>query len=155
MWILEKYKYLKRFLLVKENYKYFIGYFYDNHKVKALHIMLPKTSAYVESYNGRTKWLCFFAEDDDLSEKYNTIWDKVSTDIKKQFDSEFVYNKNSLKTKIKSYSDEITDFYDEKIPKLDSSHTCLAAIILGYALQTDKSYYLQVFLNILRKKAYS
>ena len=27
-------------------------------------------------------------EDDNLLENYNTIWDKVSTDIKKQSDSE-------------------------------------------------------------------
>ena len=27
--------------------KYFISYFYNDHKVKALHVMLPKTSAYV------------------------------------------------------------------------------------------------------------
>ena len=26
----------------------------------------------------------FFIEDDDLLEKYNTIWDKVSADIKKK-----------------------------------------------------------------------
>ena len=32
-------------------------------------------------------------EDDDLLEKYNAIWDKVSADIKKEFDSEPVYNK--------------------------------------------------------------
>ena len=31
-------------------------------------------------------------EDDDLIKKYNTIWDKVSADIKKEFDSEPVYN---------------------------------------------------------------
>ena len=30
----------------------------------------------------------FIIEDDDLLEKYNTIWDKVTTDIKKEFDSE-------------------------------------------------------------------
>ena len=40
-------------------------------------------------------------EDDDLLEKYNTIWDRVSGDIKKEFDGEPVYN-NFLKTKIKS-----------------------------------------------------
>ena len=27
--------------------KYFIGYFYNDHKVKPSHIMLPKTSTYV------------------------------------------------------------------------------------------------------------
>ena len=29
----------------------------------------------------------FFIEDDDLLEKYSTVWDKVSPDIKKEFDS--------------------------------------------------------------------
>ena len=58
----------------------------------------------------------FFIEEDKLIEKYNTIWDKVSADIKKEFDSEPVYNKNFLKTKIKSYCDEVTDFFDKEIP---------------------------------------
>ena len=34
----------------EKNYKYFIGYLYNDNKVKPLHIMLPKTSAYVKSY---------------------------------------------------------------------------------------------------------
>ena len=54
----------------------------------------------------------FFIEDDDLLEKYNTVWDRVSADIKKEFDSEPVYNKEFLKTKIKSHGDEFTDFYN-------------------------------------------
>ena len=41
----------------------------------------------------------FLIEDDNLLEKYNTIWDKVSADIKKEFDSEPGYNKNDLKIK--------------------------------------------------------
>ena len=48
-----------------------------------LHIMLPKTSACVKSYDWQTKWMYFLIEGDDFSEKYNTIWDKVSTDIEK------------------------------------------------------------------------
>ena len=35
----------------------------------------------------------FLIEDDDLLEKHNTIRDKVSFDIKKEFDSKPVYNK--------------------------------------------------------------
>ena len=35
--------------------------------------MLPKTSAYVKSYDGHTKWIYFLIEDDDLLEKYNAI----------------------------------------------------------------------------------
>ena len=45
--------------------------------------MLPKTSAYVKRCDGQTKWMYFLIEDDGLLEKYNTIWDKVSADIKK------------------------------------------------------------------------
>ena len=48
--------------------------------------------------------------DDDLLEKYNTIWDKVSADIKKEFDREPVYNKKFLKTKRKSHGDEVKFF---------------------------------------------
>ena len=36
----------------------------------------------------------FLIEDDDIIEKYNTIWDKVIAYIKKEFDNEPVYNKN-------------------------------------------------------------
>ena len=32
-------------------------------------------------------------EDDESLEKYNTIWDKASADIKKGFDSAPIYNK--------------------------------------------------------------
>ena len=35
----------------EKNYKYFIGYLYNDYKVKPLHKMLPKISAYVKSYD--------------------------------------------------------------------------------------------------------
>ena len=43
----------------------------------------------------------FLIKDNELQEKYKEIWDKVSTFIKKGFDSEPVYNEKYLKTKIK------------------------------------------------------
>ena len=49
-------------------------------------------------------------EDDEFLEKHNTIRDNVSADTKMEFDSEPVYNKNYLKTKIKYHGDEVTDF---------------------------------------------
>ena len=54
----------------KKGYKILIGYLYG-HKIKPLHIMLPKTSAYVKchGYDGQTKWMYFTIEDDDLLEK--------------------------------------------------------------------------------------
>ena len=61
-----------------------------NHYITS--IMLPKTIAYLKSYDGQTKWMYFLIENDGLLGKYNTIWDKVSTDIKKEFDREPIYD---------------------------------------------------------------
>ena len=86
-------------------------------------------------------------EDEDLLEKHNTVWYNITTDIKKEFDSEPVYNKKILKTKIKSHGDEVTDFYDKEFPKVDSNHTCLEIISLDSALIKDENNYPQVFLK--------
>ena len=53
-----------------------------------LYIMLPITNVYVKGYDGQTKWMYFLIEDNDLLEKYNTIWDEVSDDSEKEIDSE-------------------------------------------------------------------
>ena len=67
--------------------------------------MLAKISG--QTYNGQTKSMYFLTEDDDLLEKHNTIWNKVSADRKKEFDSKPVYNKNFLNMCIIKY------FYDK------------------------------------------
>ena len=85
--------------------------------------MLPKTSAYVKSYDGETKQMCILNEGDGALEKNNTIWYEVSVDIKKELDSEPFYNQSFLKTKIKSHGDEVTDFCNKKVPKADSIQT--------------------------------
>ena len=43
----------------------------------------------------------------------NAIWDKVSANIKKEFDSEPVYGKELLETKMKCHGDEVTELYDK------------------------------------------
>ena len=57
-------------------------------------------SAYLKRYDGQIKWMYFWIEDDDLLKKIYSIWDKVSTYIKKEFDSKPIYYKFFLKTKI-------------------------------------------------------
>ena len=58
--------------------------------------------------------MCFLIEDEDLVQIYNIIWDKVKADIKKEFDSEPVYNKNILKPKIKSHGNEDTSLSNKE-----------------------------------------
>ena len=78
----------------EKSYEYFLGYLYSD-DVKLLNIMLPKTSAYIKSYDGQTRWIYFLNEDDDLLEKYNTIQHKVSV-IK--VNSEAIYNKKNFES---------------------------------------------------------
>ena len=51
--------------------------------VNPLHIMLPKASPNVKKDVCKCKWMNFLIGNEDLLEKYNTIWDKVSPDVKK------------------------------------------------------------------------
>ena len=77
---------------MKKNYKFFVRYLFYDYKVKLLHIMLPKMSAYVKSYDGQNKWMYLLIDDDYLLGKYNIICDNVSADIKKESESKPVYN---------------------------------------------------------------
>ena len=71
--------------------------------------------------------MSFLIKDDELSEKYNEIWERVRNSIRiNKFDTEPVYNEKYLKTKISSYSGTInTDFHNNKIPKEGSKCICL------------------------------
>ena len=62
-------------------------------------------------------------------------------------DSKPVYNKEFLETKIKSHGNELTDFYNKEILKVDSNHTFLAVISLDSALKKDENWYMQSFLK--------
>ena len=67
--------------------------------------------------------------------------------LKKEFDSQPVYNKIFLKTETKSYGYEVTDFHDKEILKVDSNCTCLVVISLDSIVKRDENYYPQVFLK--------
>ena len=58
-------------------------------------------------------------------------------DIKKEFDSEPVYNKEFFKTNIKSHGDEVKGYYDKAIPKLDYNQTCLTVISLNSSFKEE------------------
>ena len=59
-----------------------------------------------------------------------------------------------LKTKIKSYVDEVRNIYDKEISTADSNHTCLTVIGLDCApkkMKTIISKYFQKGVNTLKK----
>ena len=67
---------------------------------------------------------------------------KVKNSVKKEFDSEPVYNAKYLKAKIKSYNGKInTNFHNNEIPKEGSQFSCLSVILIDSVFITGKNYY--------------
>ena len=69
-----------------------------------------KKSAYTRDFD-ENKYMPFLIKDDKLLEKCNEIWKKVSSTLKKGFDSEPVYNEKYLNTRIKSYEGKISTHF--------------------------------------------
>ena len=74
----------------KKGFRYIIGY-KDARKIRPLCIFPPKMSAYRWDFD-ETENMSFLIKENELLEKYNEIWEKVKNSIKKEFDSELVYN---------------------------------------------------------------
>ena len=91
-------------------------------------------------YFDETKFMTFLIKDfDELLEMYNKIWEKVKDSLKKEFDSEPLYNKKYLEAKIKSYYRKIkTNFHSNKIPKENSQNICLSEILINSVFRTGK-----------------
>ena len=93
--------------------------------------------------------LCFFfIKDHKLLEKYSAILEKVRDSLKKELDSEPVYNKKYLKGKINSYNGKIkANFHNSKMPKEDSQYICLSVIWIDSVFRI---YYCLLKINIYK-----
>ena len=85
-------------------------------------------------------------KDDNLLKKYNDICNKVSNRMKNELDCESIYNKNFLKTKIRSNGEAI-GFHTIKIPEAVFDYICWLMILINSVLKKDENYYPQVFLK--------
>ena len=107
-------------------------------KKYTLCILFPKISAYRNGFN-ETKFSLI--KDDELLENHNKICRKVKNIIKKEFDSESVYNEKYLKAKIKSYNGKInTNFHNNKISKKGLQFLCLSVILIDSVFRTGKKF---------------
>ena len=83
-----------------------------------------------------------------MLKKYTKIWGKISGLIGKQFDSEVFYGGKYIKTKIKSYKDNMnTNFHSKNVPKESCSYKCLSLTVLDSVIKMGKKYYPQTFLE--------
>ena len=116
-------------------------------KIRPFWIYLPKMTAYRRDFD-KTKYMSFLIKDDKLLEKCNEIWETVRNGIRKEFDSDPVYNQIYLKAKIKSYNWKIsTNIHNNKIPKEGSQCICLSIILIDSIFKTGSNYYPQLFLE--------
>ena len=87
----------------KNSLKYFIGY-NDDDVIRPLCINLPQMIGYAKHFDSN-KTMSFKVNDNKLLKKYNKIWEKISSLMNIEFDSEPVYGDGNkyMKTKIKMY----------------------------------------------------
>ena len=122
----------------KNSLKYFIGY-NDDDVIRPLCIKLPQMIGYVKHFDSN-KTMSFKVIDNNLLKKYNKIWERISTLMNIEFDSEPVYGDNDkyIKTKIKMYEDRVnTSFQGKKVPKEGVSCKCISLIMLDSVIRVN------------------
>ena len=136
--------------LGKDSFKYFIKY---RHGVNAfpspLCIKLPQMNAYTKYFDENSKCVNHLVEDEKMLTKYFKILNKIKSLIKKELNSEAVYNGKYIKTKIKIYNDRVyRNFQHNKIPKDNEYCACLSVILSdSIFVNSNKEYYPQIFLE--------
>ena len=106
-------------------------------------------NGYVKCFDSN-KTMSFEANDKKLLKNYSKIWERGSSLMNIEFDSEPVYRDNDkyIKTKIKSYGDKVnTNFQGKKVPKENASYKCFSLIMLDSVIRVNKNYYPQTLLK--------
>ena len=85
-----------------QGFKYFIGY-QKYEIVKPLCIILPQMSGYIKYIENGGKNTSFFIKDDEVLEKYDRIRDVIKNKLSIKFHSIPVYNRKSLKAKVRKF----------------------------------------------------
>ena len=81
----------------------------------------------------------FLIKDDEVSEKYEQIWDVIKNKLKIKFHSLPVYDKKYLKTKAREHDGVIkTNFSGNDVPKENMHYACIACITIDSVERMDK-----------------
>ena len=64
-------------------------------------------NAYAKCFDKNNKYINRLVNDKEILKKYSDIWDKIKSLIKKEFNSEPVYNDKYIKTNVKIYNNRV------------------------------------------------
>ena len=132
----------------KKFHKYFVGY-NNNDNIIPLCIKLPQMTGYSRKFNENAT-MFFIVKDKKLLKKYSKIWETTEGLMKITFESKPIYGEDVkyIKTKIKTYADNITtNFHNKKMPKEKAPCKCLSIIIIDLVIKVNKKYYPQTLLE--------
>ena len=106
-------------------------------------------NAYVKYFDKKSKYMNHLVKDEKILKIYLKICNRIKSLIKKELNSEPVYNDKYIKTKIKIYNDKVyTNFQHSKMPKDNEYCACLSVILLdSIFINSNKGYYPQIFLE--------
>ena len=99
------------------------------------------------------KYISFLSEDEEIIIKYDKIWIKKTKTYGLKLDSQSVYDKKCIKTKLKTYDDQVnTVIPDKEIPKEKTHYSCITAICIEFVQKLNEENYHQVYLEQCRYK---
>ena len=106
-------------------------------------------TGYLNIFKVGNRKMSFITDNNELLERYTTIWEKISDLVNKKFDSDPVYNNKYINIKIRSYNTDImTNFHDvdnkdNKLLEKIKAYKCMSLISLDSIIKINKKYYLQ------------
>ena len=133
-----------------EGFKYFIGC-QEGEIVKPLCIILPQMSGYIKYFENGGKNMSFLIKDDEVWEKYESIWDVIKNKLNIKFHSEPIYEQKYLKAKVREFDSVMkTNFLGNDTPKENMHYTCIASITIDSVMRMDKKNHPQFYLEELK-----
>ena len=138
---------------MEDGFKYFIGY-KEGEIVKPLCIILPQMGGYIKYFENGSKNMSFVIKDDDLSNKYNKMWNKIKNTLNIKFHSMPVYDEKYIKAKVREFNGVInTNFSDDEVPTESMHYTWIACITVNSVIRMEKNNYPQVYLEECKYRA--
>ena len=116
-------------------------------------MILPKASRYPKTFKVKdeyknNKLMSFCIDDDELLEKYETIWIKIEDLKNVELNALPVYDDRYMKTKVGTYGDKIyTIFHGLNMPEDGVEWESFKIISIDPLLLYEYKYYLQVYLE--------
>ena len=119
-------------------FKYFIGY-KKGEIVKLLCIILPQMSGHIKYSENGGKAMSFLIKDDDVSDKYNEIWNKIKKTLNINFHSIYVYDEKYIKTKVREFNGVMKrNLLSDEIPKENVQYAGIASITIDSVMRMEK-----------------